>query len=101
MKHSLLIPVILLAASIQLAAQDNPAQDATPPPESPREFRYSLSVIDDATLYSNLQVPIPKLHNQLLIEPTVILRYKPRWSFSTSVIGVADRYTDTFTQDRK
>jgi len=114
MNPRLLIPAILLAAAMQLAAQetpapsastqatanqDNAAQDA-PPPESRRDLRYSLAVIDDATLYSNLQAPLPNVHNQFLIEPTLTLRYKPRWSFSTSLIGVADRYTGAFTQLR-
>jgi len=105
----LLIPAILLATSLHLAAQENPtpesplpdstAQDAQPQ-ESRNDYRYSLAVIDDVTLYGNLQVPFPKLLNQALIEPTFTYRYKPTFSFSTSLVGVADKYTDTYTQLR-
>jgi len=109
-----LIPAIFLAAATQLAAQEMPvdsassqsstgqgaiSQDATPP-ESHRDTRYSLAVIDDATFYSDLQAPLPQVQNQVLVEPSLTLRYKPRWSFSTSLIGVADRYTDNFSQIR-
>jgi hypothetical protein len=98
MKFRLLIPIILAAACWPLAAQDDPAPDAPPAPEPRRDFRYSISAIDDATVYSNLQVPLPSTLNQLLLEPTFTFRYKPRWSFSTSLVGLADTYTDTFTQ---
>jgi hypothetical protein len=79
MKLRLLIP-FLLAACMQLAAQETPvqntpAQDA-PPPEPMHDFRYSVALIDDATLYSNLQVPIPKVLNQLLLEPSFTFRYR-------------------------
>jgi hypothetical protein len=95
MKLSLTIPAILiLAASTWVAAQDDP------PPEARHDFRYALATIDDATIYSDLQVPLPKLLNQVLIEPSFDFRYKPHWSFSSSLVGVADRYTDTFTQIR-
>jgi hypothetical protein len=104
-----LIPVLLFAAVVQLAAQDQPASDTlasetqatnAPPSESRRDSRYSLAVIEDATFYSNLQVPLPTLLNQVLVEPTLTFRYKPRWSFSTSLIGVGDTYTDKYTQIR-
>lgn len=89
-----LTALLMLATPSLAAAQDAPA------PESRRDFRYALAVIDDATFDSNLQVPLPKLLNQVLVEPTLTLRYKPAWSFSTSLVGVTDRYTDTFTQIR-
>jgi hypothetical protein len=105
----LLIPAVLLAWTLQLTAQetltpenyapDSPAQDAQPQ-ESRHDSRYSLAVIDDVTLYSNLRAPIPKLLNQLLIEPTFTYRYKPTFSFSTSLVGVADKYSGTYTQLR-
>jgi hypothetical protein len=89
MKLSLTIPaVLILAASTWAAAQDDP------PPEPRRDFRYALATIEDATIYSDLQVPLPKLLNQVLIEPSFDFRYKPNWSFSSSLVGVADRYTD-------
>ncbi|MGD0890236.1 MAG: hypothetical protein ABR923_01795 [Terracidiphilus sp.] len=114
MKLRLFIPFILATACMQLVAQetpvqetaveqtpakDVPAQDA-PPSEPKRDFRYSLGLIDDATLYSNLQVPIPKVLNQILVEPTFTLRYDQRWTFASSVAGLADTYTDTYTQLR-
>jgi hypothetical protein len=104
MIQRLLVPAILLAASLHIAAQENPTPDTqtqdAPPPESHHDYRYSLAIIDDVTLYSNLQVPIPRLLNQLLIEPTLTYRYKPTFSFSTSLVGVADKYTHTYTQLR-
>jgi hypothetical protein len=95
MKFVITFPVLLiLAVSASASCQD------APPAESRRDFRYALAVIDDATIYSGLQVPFPKLLNQVLVEPIVTYRYKPQWSFSTSLVGAADRYTDTFTQLR-
>lgn len=99
MKPAFSIPTLLLAAALTAAAQDAPTADA-PPAESMREYHASLSITDDLTDYSGLQVPLPKLLNQTLIEPTFTFRDKPRFSFSTSLAGVADRYTDTFTQLR-
>jgi hypothetical protein len=103
MKLRLLIP-FLLAACMQLAAQETPvqntpAQDA-PPPEPMHDFRYSVALIDDATLYSNLQVPIPKVLNQLLLEPSFTFRYRQRWTLASSLVGLADTNTDTYTQLR-
>ena len=119
MTSRFLIPAILAVASTLMAAQEIPqpvaaqaaaaapqvpAEDTQEPdgpaPESRRDFRYSLSVTDDATIYGGLQVPLPELLNQLLVEPTFTFLYKPHWNFSTSLAGVADRYTDTFTQLR-
>ena len=114
MKHRLLAPAILLAACLQLAAQenpvqdrpsqDNPAQDASPP--TPRyDFRYSLAVIDDATFYSNLTPSLPPpanqlvndpsvtlFQNQLLVEPSFTLHYRSRWSIASSVVGLAETF---------
>jgi len=98
MKLRLLIP-FLLAVAIQLAAQDTPAQDA-PPAEPKQDFRYTVALIDDATLYSNLQVPIPRVLNQLLLEPSFTFRYAQRWTVASSVVGLADTYTGTYTQLR-
>src|SRR5580692_1775634 len=89
------LPAFLLLATASITI----AQDA-PPPEARRDFRYALAVIDDATVYGNLQVPLPKVLNQMLVEPNLTFRYKPTWSFSTSLVGAADRYTDSFTQLR-
>jgi len=103
MKKTLLIPAIFLAAALHLAAQEDAAQ-TTPPdapaPESRNDFRYAIAAIDDATVYGGLQVPLPEVLNQLLLEPTLTYRFKPSFSFSTSLIGLSDTYTDTFTQVR-
>jgi hypothetical protein len=91
----LTIPALLALAAATLSAQDSPSAE----PRS--ELRSAVAVIDDATVYGGLQVPnAPKILNQVLVEPTFTYRYKPQWSFSTSLIGVANRYTDTYTQFR-
>jgi hypothetical protein len=100
MKLRLLIPVVLAAFSWHLVAQDKAAQD-TPPPEKPNlDTRYSISVIDDATFYGGLRYPLPTVLNQALLEPSFSLRYRERWSFSTSLVGQADTYSDTASQVR-
>ncbi len=99
MKYWLIIPLILVTSSGPLAAQGAPSQDA-PTQEAHYDLRYTLTVIDDATLYSNLQVPAPIELNQILMEPTVNVRYLQRWSLSSSLVGIADTYTDTYTQLR-
>ncbi len=104
MNYGLLIPMILAAASWQMAAQGNPAQDA-PGQESRYDFRYSFAAIDDATFYSNLVPPLPPaasqllddlsvtlLQNQLLLEPSFTLRYRSRWTVAASVVGLAESF---------
>jgi hypothetical protein len=99
MRYRLLISFLLTAASWQLNAQGAPLPDA-PVPQSRSEFRYSFAAVDDTTFYSNLQVPVPKVLNQVLLEPSFTLRYRQRWSLSSSVVGLASTYTDTSTQLR-
>ncbi len=82
------IPV-LLALAVFAAAQDTPA------PQSRYDIRYSLAVIDDATMYKHLTVPIPKTLNQLLLEPKASLRYRERWTVSASLIGLTMTYGQT------
>ena len=100
MKLRLKIPALLSLVTLMFAASALVVAQDAPPDEPRRDFRYSLSTIDDATVYSGLQVPLPRVLNQFLVEPTLTFRYKPVWSFSTSLIGVADTYTDSFTQLR-
>jgi hypothetical protein len=89
------LPVLLLLTAASLAvAQDDPL------PEPRRDFRYALAVIDDATFYGHLQAPLPEELNQVLVEPNLTFRYKPTWSFASSLVGVTDQYSDTFTQLR-
>ena len=61
-------------------------------------MRYSIAVIDDATFYSDLRVPNPTVLNQVLLEPNLSIRYRDRWTFSSSLIGIAATYDDTSTQ---
>jgi hypothetical protein len=86
--------LLLLATAAATVAQDEP------PAESRREFRYSISAIDDATFYGNLQAPLPKVLNQVLLEPSFTFRYKPTFSFSSSLVGIAETYTHSFTRLR-
>ena len=99
----LLLAIPMIAAS-QIAPADAPAQDASPA-ESNHDFRYTLTVIDDATFYPNLIPPLPAqaspfLHDpsvtlfqdQLLLEPSFTFRYKSRWTVASSVVGLADSH---------
>jgi hypothetical protein len=105
MKFRLIVPMILAAASWQLAAQSDPAPDAPPAPEPRYDFRYSITAIDDATFYTGLIPPLPSgvnlslvnppytlLQNQLLLEPSFTLRYKTRWHVASSLVGVAETF---------
>ena len=93
MKRAFAAGLIILAGAWTLVAgQDGPASD-----ERAYKTRYSLAVIDDATFYSNLSAPIPEVLNQVLVEPTFSLKYRSRWSFSTSLIGAETTYRDNVT----
>jgi hypothetical protein len=99
MKLALTFPALLLIATARYAAAQNDPQS-----EPRTDFRYSLSVINDATFDSNLQPPLPVsanmltdpsvtlFENQLLLEPSFTFRYGSRWSIASSVVGVADSY---------
>jgi hypothetical protein len=91
----LVFPLLLFAPSTVAVAQDDP-----PPEESRYSTRYSVGVIDDATFYSNLTAPIPKVLNQVLLEPTFSLKYRSRWTFSSSLVGAETTYTDTVAKVR-
>ena len=90
-------PLLILAAACFAVAQD-------PPAEQRSDFRYSISVINDATFDSNLRPPLPAtasmltdpsvtlLQNQLLLEPSFTFRFESRWSLASSVVGVADSF---------
>jgi hypothetical protein len=101
MKSHLLIPALLLAAWIPIYAQ-SPATNSDPAnsESGPLQTRYSVSIIDDATFYSDLRSPIPSVLNQVLVEPSFGLRYQNRLSFSTSLIGLAGTYSDNYSQLR-
>jgi hypothetical protein len=108
--------LLLLAASMQGAAQDAAVQDSSGPDAVPaepnRDFRYTLSVIDDATFYSNLIPPLPAgasglltdpkvtlFQNQLLLEPSFTLRYQSRWTLASSVVALADSHGGLSPED--
>jgi hypothetical protein len=87
------------------ASQDTTGQDAPPAPQPRYDVRYSISLIDDATVYSDLIPSLPTgssislvnppytlLQNQLLLEPSFTLRYKTRWHIASSVVGVAESF---------
>ena len=95
MKRIFAISIAVLLVPLSMGVM---AQTGNAPEESPWESRYSLGVIDDATFYANPQYNQPAVQNQLLIEPTGSLRYRHRWTFSTSLIGDTTTYTDTATK---
>jgi hypothetical protein len=107
MKFASKIPLLLVLAVCSLAA----AQDEAPP--EPRfDFRYSFAAINDTTIYSGLHPPLPAaftsllkdptvslLQNQLLIEPAFTLRYRHRWSLSTSAAGLGESFRGLSVSD--
>jgi hypothetical protein len=100
MKVARTFPALLLfaIATSAIAQEDLPAQPR-------RDFRYSLAVINDATVDSNLCPPLPAslsqllnnpsftlFQNQFLLEPAFTLRYRSRWSFASSVVGIGETF---------
>jgi hypothetical protein len=98
MKLAITFPALLLAVATFAVAQDDPA------PEPRRDFRYSITAIDDATFDSSLQPPLPAsatmlkapsvtlFQNQLLLEPSFTLRYRSRWSVAANAVGRAETF---------
>jgi hypothetical protein len=94
-KRGALIAAVLIAAgSCGAQPQDAPSQ------ESPVQTRYSVAAIDDATFYGGLRAPLPTVLNQVLLEPSFGLRYRQRFTFSTSLIGASETYTDNSSRLR-
>jgi len=93
MNRKSIFAILFLLVSSSYALPQDP-----PPPESSLQTRYSIAVIDDATFYSDLSVPSPTVLNQVLLEPSLSVRYRNRWTFSSSLIGIATTYDDTSTQ---
>jgi hypothetical protein len=94
------------------ASQETTGQDAPPAAQSRYDLRYSISLIDDATIFSGLIPPLPTgvpislvnppytlLQNQLLLEPSFTLRYKTRWHIASSVVGVSESFHGLSTAD--
>lgn len=90
------LPALLLLSAWSCAC----AQDHASTEESSLKTRYSISIIDDATFYSNLIQPLPSVLNQVMVEPTFSLRSQDRFTFSTSLIGLTTTYTDNDSQLR-
>lgn len=98
-----LFPLIFVVLAFRVLELSTAAQD-DPPAEPSRDFRYAVSAINDSTFYSNLQPPLPAsantlkdpsvtlFQNQLLLEPSFTLRFRPRWSLASSVVGLADSF---------
>jgi hypothetical protein len=96
MKSFVLISAVLMLAGPCCAN----AQDSASNEDGRLKTRYSISVIDDATIYGNLSEPFPEVLNQVLVDPSFGVRYQDRLSFSSSLIGVAGTYSDNYTQLR-
>jgi predicted small secreted protein len=99
MKRRRLMTAALILASACASACGAAGQD-TSTAESKLNTRYSVAAIDDATLYSDLREPLPTVLNQVLVEPSFSLRYRQRFTFSTSLIGTTRTYTDNASQVR-
>ena len=95
MNRMLATGLILFPWGWTMAGQGNPATE-----ESAFSTRYSVAVIDDATFYSNVSAPVPQVLNQLLLEPTLGVKYRDRWSFSGSLVGAETTYKDNVTHLR-
>lgn len=96
MKRLFAAGLILLAGRcVAASAQGDPASE-----ESAVRTRYSIAVIDDATFYADLRTPTPGILNQVLVEPTLAVKYRDRLNFSTSLVGTETTYTDNVAQLR-
>jgi len=88
----IVIAIPLLLASAALAS----AQDAPAPQDL--ETRFTVAVLDDATSYGALREPLPTVLNRVLVEPAFSTRYQQRLTFSTSLVGETQTYSDTATR---
>ena len=95
MRRKSAISIILALGSMALRGY---AQDVSAPSERGREVRYSVSLIDDATLYSGLPARSPGTLNRVLVEPALGMKIDNRYTFSTSLISVSTTQRDTATQ---
>lgn len=95
-----LIPMLLLLAVPAVSRGQSTSQTPTPQEEGRYDYRYSVDVINDATVYGGLSAPLPTLLNRVLVEPAFAVRDRDRWSISSSLIGLNTVYTDTNTQLR-
>ena len=96
MNRNYLIPILLILSGCVAAC----AQDPPPSEKSRVDARYSLSIIDDATFYGNRSEPVPEVLNQVLVEPSLSIRSHGHLTVSSSLVGLADTYSDNYTQLR-
>jgi hypothetical protein len=99
MKFLIQLPALLILVVAVLATAQNGQ-----PPASRADFRYSVTVINDATFDSSFQPPLPVsaaalkepsvtfFQNQLLLEPSFTFRYRPRWTIASSIVGRAENF---------
>jgi hypothetical protein len=95
MKRMVVTSVVVLALTWKTAAQRSSS-----PQESAFSTRYSVTVLDDVTYYSDVSAPVPVVKNQLLLEPTFDIKYRNRWKVSTSAAGVETTYRDNVARLR-
>lgn len=89
------ITIVLLCGWVCARAQDAPTNQ-----ESAITTRYALSILDDATSYGGLREPLPRILNQVLIEPQFSLNYRNRLTFASSAVGLSGTYSDNYTDLR-
>lgn len=70
------------------------------PEESHFDTRYSLAIIDDATFFGNRNIPMAQVLNQVLLQPTFGVKYRNRWTLSSTLVGAATTNADTVKQIR-
>jgi hypothetical protein len=87
--------LILLVFPLFVRAQE---PESAPAPVRDYNIHYALSVIDDATFYTDRSAPISAAVNQLLVEPKATLRYKERFTFSTNLVEAEVASSDTYSK---
>ena len=93
MSRFVFISILVLSATDWACAQTPSVSE-----QSPVTTRYALSIDNDATSYGNLTQPLPKVLNQVLVEPQFSLSYGDRVTIATNLIGISGAYTDNYTQ---
>lgn len=86
---------VLLGTAICCSAADAQDAPAGTADKSRSDVRYSLAVIEDATVYANRSEPIPLCLDQFLVEPKAALHYRQRLTVSTSLIAQTQSYDAT------
>jgi hypothetical protein len=92
MNSRFFIPVLFLF--VATACAQNPSATE----ESTLNTRFALATVDDATFYRGKPAAQPAVLNQVLVEPSFALRYRQRFTFSSSIIGQSTTYFDSTSQ---